>query len=180
MAETLDASWWRGYREFRQDEIMVRASSVTLLGRRPSTKDIDQLFEDLAKIAVPPAVSAGPARIEKRPEGGPGRCGRLAGETIRRGEPSKRRQADAFQGTSGIHRAARHGDVLPGLSGEMARHRKGPGAAAGRVGARRGGDRVVVEKTIRRDSGRAGAGPASMKRPFGFMRPRDRRRCRPL
>jgi hypothetical protein len=36
MAETLDASWWRGYRlqlerEFRQDEIVVRASSVTLL-----------------------------------------------------------------------------------------------------------------------------------------------------
>ena len=36
MAETLDASWWRSYRlqlerEFRQDEILVRASSVTLL-----------------------------------------------------------------------------------------------------------------------------------------------------
>jgi hypothetical protein len=36
MAETLDASWWKSYRlqlerEFRQDEIVVRASSVTLL-----------------------------------------------------------------------------------------------------------------------------------------------------
>ena len=36
MAETLDVSWWRSYRlqlerEFRQDEIVVRASSVTLL-----------------------------------------------------------------------------------------------------------------------------------------------------
>jgi hypothetical protein len=54
MAETLDASWWKSYRlqlerEFRQDEIVVRAWSDTLLWRRPSTKDIDQLFEDLAK-----------------------------------------------------------------------------------------------------------------------------------
>lgn len=68
-------------------------------------------------MAVPPAVPAAPARIEvsrkKRSEGGPGRCGRPADETIRRGEPSKR-QAVAFQGTSGIHRATRHGDVLPG------------------------------------------------------------------
>jgi hypothetical protein len=36
MAETLDASWWKSYRlqlerEFRQDEIVVRASSVILL-----------------------------------------------------------------------------------------------------------------------------------------------------
>jgi hypothetical protein len=36
MAATLDASWWKNYRlqlerEFRQDEIVVRASSVTLL-----------------------------------------------------------------------------------------------------------------------------------------------------
>jgi hypothetical protein len=36
MAETLDASWWKSYRlqlerEFRQDEIVVRASTVTLL-----------------------------------------------------------------------------------------------------------------------------------------------------
>ena len=36
MTETLDASWWRSYRsqlerEFRQDEIVVRASTVTLL-----------------------------------------------------------------------------------------------------------------------------------------------------
>jgi hypothetical protein len=36
MTETLDASWWRSYRrqlerEFRQDEIVVRASAVTLL-----------------------------------------------------------------------------------------------------------------------------------------------------
>jgi hypothetical protein len=36
VAETLDASWWKSYRlqlerEFRQDEIVVRASSVTLL-----------------------------------------------------------------------------------------------------------------------------------------------------
>jgi hypothetical protein len=54
MAETLDASWWKSYRlqlerEFRQDEIVVRASTVTLLWRRPQTKDIDQLFEDLGK-----------------------------------------------------------------------------------------------------------------------------------
>jgi hypothetical protein len=36
MTETLDVSWWRSYRrqlerEFRQDEIVVRASTVTLL-----------------------------------------------------------------------------------------------------------------------------------------------------
>ena len=36
MTETLDASWWSSYRrqleqEFRQDEIVVRASAVTLL-----------------------------------------------------------------------------------------------------------------------------------------------------
>jgi hypothetical protein len=36
MAETLDASGWKSYRlhlerEFRQDEIVVRASTVTLL-----------------------------------------------------------------------------------------------------------------------------------------------------
>jgi hypothetical protein len=36
MAEILDASWWKSYRlqlerEFRQDEIVVRASTVTLL-----------------------------------------------------------------------------------------------------------------------------------------------------
>jgi hypothetical protein len=36
MAETLDASWWKSYRlqlerDFRQDEIVVRASTVTLL-----------------------------------------------------------------------------------------------------------------------------------------------------
>jgi hypothetical protein len=36
MTETLDEEWWRGYRgrlehEFRQDEIVVRASAVTLL-----------------------------------------------------------------------------------------------------------------------------------------------------
>jgi hypothetical protein len=36
MAETLDASWWKSYRlqlewEFRQDEIEVCASTVTLL-----------------------------------------------------------------------------------------------------------------------------------------------------
>ena len=36
MTETLDASWWSRYRhqleqEFRQDEIVVRASAVTLL-----------------------------------------------------------------------------------------------------------------------------------------------------
>jgi hypothetical protein len=36
MAETLGASWWKSYRhhlerEFRQDEIVVRASTVTLL-----------------------------------------------------------------------------------------------------------------------------------------------------
>ena len=36
MAETLDASWWKSYRlqlerDFRQDEIVVRASAVTLL-----------------------------------------------------------------------------------------------------------------------------------------------------
>src|ERR1700738_1304677 len=36
MTETLDVAWWRNYRrqlerEFRQDEIVVRASTVTLL-----------------------------------------------------------------------------------------------------------------------------------------------------
>ena len=36
MTETLDAAWWRSYRlqlerDFRQDEIVVRASTVTLL-----------------------------------------------------------------------------------------------------------------------------------------------------
>ena len=36
MTETLDVPWWRNYRrqlerEFRQDEIVVRASTVTLL-----------------------------------------------------------------------------------------------------------------------------------------------------
>jgi hypothetical protein len=36
MTETLDASWWKSYRlqlerDFRQDEIVVRASTVTLL-----------------------------------------------------------------------------------------------------------------------------------------------------
>jgi hypothetical protein len=36
MTETLDAGWWRDYRlqlerDFRQDEIVVRASAVTLL-----------------------------------------------------------------------------------------------------------------------------------------------------
>jgi hypothetical protein len=36
MTETLDASWWANYwrqleREFQQDEIVVRASAVTLL-----------------------------------------------------------------------------------------------------------------------------------------------------
>src|SRR3954452_20432370 len=36
MTETLDQEWWRAYRrqlerEFRQDEIVVRASAVTLL-----------------------------------------------------------------------------------------------------------------------------------------------------
>jgi hypothetical protein len=36
MTETLDAAWWGGYRhklerDFRQDEIVVRASAVTLL-----------------------------------------------------------------------------------------------------------------------------------------------------
>lgn len=36
VTETLDAAWWRSYRrelerDFRQDEIMVRATSVTLL-----------------------------------------------------------------------------------------------------------------------------------------------------
>jgi hypothetical protein len=36
MAETLDAAWWRSYRlhlerVFRQDEIVVRASTITLL-----------------------------------------------------------------------------------------------------------------------------------------------------
>jgi hypothetical protein len=36
MTNTLDASWWGSYRlhlerEFRQDEIVVRASSITLL-----------------------------------------------------------------------------------------------------------------------------------------------------
>jgi hypothetical protein len=36
MAETLDASWWKSYRvflerEFCQDVIVVRASTVTLL-----------------------------------------------------------------------------------------------------------------------------------------------------
>jgi hypothetical protein len=36
MTETLDVSWWRNYRrqlerEFRQNEIVVRASTVTLL-----------------------------------------------------------------------------------------------------------------------------------------------------
>jgi beta-phosphoglucomutase-like phosphatase (HAD superfamily) len=42
--------------------------------------------------------------------------GKIAIKAAGRGESCKRRQADAFQGTSGVHRAARHGDVLPQLS----------------------------------------------------------------
>jgi Domain of unknown function (DUF4186) len=54
MTEALDARWWSNYRlqlerDFRQDEIVVRASAVTLLSRRPPTKDIDQIFHQLAR-----------------------------------------------------------------------------------------------------------------------------------
>jgi hypothetical protein len=53
MTETLDISWWGVYqlqleREFRQDGIVVRASTITLLWWGRATKDIDQLFLELA------------------------------------------------------------------------------------------------------------------------------------
>jgi hypothetical protein len=50
----------------------------------------------------------------------------------RLGEASPRNDGKQtpFKGHPVFNRAARHGDVLPGLSDEMARHRKGPGATA--------------------------------------------------
>jgi len=45
-------------------------------------------------------------------------CGRPPVETVGGRKHSERRQADALQGTSSVHRAARHGDLLPRLSGK--------------------------------------------------------------
>ena len=46
----------------------------------------------------------------------------------------KRRQADPHAGTSGVHRAARDRLLLPGLSGEVARHSAGRAAFGGAAG----------------------------------------------
>jgi hypothetical protein len=123
-------------------------------------------FPRSRKIAVPPALPAArPGIAIPRKKGAECRargCGRPRVKAVGRGEPSQRRQADSDEGTSGVHRAACDRDVLPGLSREMARHRKRPGAASGRVEPRDRSHRAVVETAICWDSGNARPRPASM------------------
>jgi hypothetical protein len=90
-----------------------------------------------------------------------GRRNRRAAFRVRNGTLLKSAR-DSLQATSGVHRAARDRDVLPGLSRQMARYWKRRGVAPGRVDARDGSYRAVVEKAGFRDSRSARPGPASM------------------
>jgi hypothetical protein len=116
-------------------------------------------FPRSRKIAVPPALPAArPGIAIPRKKGAECRargCGRPRVKAVGRGEPSQRRQADSLQRASRVHRAACHGDVLSGLSREMARHWKRRGTASDRIDARDGSYREVAEKGIWRYSGRA-------------------------
>lgn len=63
------------------------------------------------------------------------------------GRAGKRRQTDAHARTSGLRGPARHGHLLPRLSGEMARDRGGRGAVGVRAGVSGGCDHGMDQET---------------------------------
>jgi hypothetical protein len=143
---------------------VVRASTVTLLWRRPATKNIDQLFEDHAKSPFPRRFRLRPQESRYLERKGLRAILADADDLLvkRLGEASPRNDGKQtpFRGHPVF--IAQHATATC-CRGCLA---KWHGiAAASRVGTHRGGDRAVVEKASRGDSGRAGARPAFMKAP---------------